>query len=136
MTDSRAGAANPPALEVIMGNRKHSMAMDKVVKEAGRCELCGSRRGLEAHHIIPVVCGGDDSYDNLICVCQCCHARLTPRSILTKFGIKKVQVNNKRIIEEKTLKNAFKIALYEKIELYTEQYGPGIATLFDAIEDL
>ena len=126
-----------------MGNRKHSMAMDKVVEEAGRCELCGSRRGLEAHHIIPIVCGGDDSYDNLICVCQCCHARLTPRRILTKLGIKNVQENNRRIIESKKkivedemLKNSFKTALYEKIEEYTEKYGAGIATLFDAIEDL
>lgn len=126
-----------------MGNRKHSKVMDKVVEEAGRCELCGSRRGLEAHHIIPVVCGGDDSEDNLICVCQCCHARLTPRRILTRLGIRKTQENNRRIIEsrqriveDEILKNSFKIALYDKIDEYVQKYGPGVATLFDAIEEL
>ena len=65
--------------------RDHA-AMQKVVEEAGRCELCGSKRGLEAHHIIPLVCGGNNEDYNLICVCQCCHARLTPRAYLTKIG--------------------------------------------------
>lgn len=110
-----------------MGNRKHSKIMDKVVEEAGRCELCGSKRGLEAHHIIPVVCGGDDCEDNLICVCQCCHARLTPRAILTRFGIQKVQHDPKR---------EFKLALYDKIEELCEKRGAGISTIFDAIEEL
>lgn len=126
-----------------MGNRTHSKVMDKVVEEAGRCELCGSVRGLEAHHIIPVVCGGDDSVDNLICVCQCCHALLTPRKLLTKLGIRNVQDRNRRIIEgrqriaeDEVLKNNFKIALYEKIDEYAQKYGPGMATMFDAIEDL
>ena len=117
--------------------------MTQIVEEAGKCELCGSRRGLEAHHIIPLVCGGEDVEDNLICVCQCCHTLLTPRSLLTKLGIKKTKERNAkivesshRIIEDEILKNSFKLALYEKIEEYIAIYGPGSATLYDAIEDL
>ena len=109
-----------------MGKREHSTIMTKVVEDAGRCELCGSRRGLEAHHIIPVVCGGADSDDNLICVCQCCHARLTPRSLLTKIG--KDNVRRKNLIVE------FKLRLYDAIELKAAN-GGDIYSVFDAIEE-
>ena len=111
-----------------MGNRKHSEVMDKVVEEAGKCELCGSKRGLEAHHIIPVVCGGDDSEDNLICVCQCCHARLTPRAILVRLGIRKTQHSYS--------KREFKLELYDKIEEIGKQRGYDLHTVFDAIEEM
>lgn len=51
------------------------------------CELCGNKRNLEVHHIIPVVCGGSDCVDNLIVVCGVCHAKLTPKKELTKIGL-------------------------------------------------
>lgn len=28
----------------------------KFIDEIGRCELCGSRRNLQLHHMIPLVC--------------------------------------------------------------------------------
>ncbi len=59
------------------------------MEEIGRCELCASRMGLELHHIIPASFGGPDEDDNLILVCRGCHAKLTPRSILAKAGIKR-----------------------------------------------
>ena len=109
--------------------RKHTQAMTRVVDEAGRCELCGSKRGLEAHHIVPVVCGGDDREENLICVCQTGHARLTPRAYLCTFGIEKVKANNQ--------KQQLKIALYERIDqLMKERPYGGIDCVFDAIEEL
>ena len=112
-----------------MANRQHTAAMTRVVEEAGRCELCGSRRGLEAHHIIPVVCGGDDREENLICVCQCCHARLTPRNLLTSLGLKKLKAKNE--------KRDFKIMLYDKIdELLNGGEPAGIMLVFDAIEQM
>lgn len=77
-----------------MAVKRDISAMQKVVDEAGRCELCGSRRGLEAHHIIPICAGGDNSEENLICVCGTCHARLTPRSKLCKIGIDRVKTRN------------------------------------------
>ena len=61
-------------------------AMRKVMKENDRCELCGSTRELEAHHIIPRVLGGRDVPENILCVCKKCHCLLTPKSELTKIG--------------------------------------------------
>lgn len=106
-----------------MSSRQHSTIMTKVVKEAGMCELCGSKRALEAHHIIPIVAGGIDSYDNLLCVCNRCHALLTPRSLLTKLGKEKVRQKN-QIVD-------FKVRLYEAIENNAEN---GIGGILDAIE--
>ena len=57
-----------------------------IVNDIKQCELCGSRRGLEVHHIIPFSLGGDDSAENLIALCQSCHAKLTPKSLLIKLG--------------------------------------------------
>ena len=70
-----------------MGKRSQTETMRRVVRTAGKCELCGSTRGLEAHHIIPIAFGGDDSEENILCVCAKCHGLLTPRSILSKRGI-------------------------------------------------
>ena len=62
--------------------------MKQLLKETNKCELCGSKRGLEVHHIIPVTCGGpENDIDNMIVLCIGCHARLTPRKILQKIGI-------------------------------------------------
>lgn len=62
-------------------------------EEIGRCELCGSKRDLEMHHIIPLSLIADNPYadtqDNLLCVCSKCHALLTPRKILTSIGVRK-----------------------------------------------
>ena len=49
-----------------------------------KCELCGSVRGLEIHHIVPVSVGGTDDKENLLCVCKKCHALLTPTGLLIK----------------------------------------------------
>lgn len=71
--------------------REQTKNMKRCVEEAGRCELCGSRRSLEAHHIIPVAIQDIDSPENLICVCGSCHSKLTPRSLLTKIGLNKAR---------------------------------------------
>ena len=41
-----------------------------------RCELCGSTWLLQVHHKRPKSVGGDDTPDNLICVCGNCHIML------------------------------------------------------------
>lgn len=74
-----------------MSKRLQTEPMKQVIKEARCCELCGSSRTLEAHHIIPLVCGGPDSLDNLIAVCGKCHSILTPRSVLCKMGIEQAK---------------------------------------------
>lgn len=75
---------------------------EKYVKKYGikRCELCGSKKVLEAHHIIPVVCGGSDNDENLIAICSACHSKLTPRSELTKYGIQLAIKRNNILIAE------------------------------------
>lgn len=59
----------------------------KYLKEFSRCELCGSPKALELHHIIPTTFGGPNVIDNWIAICHGCHAKLTPRSILIKHGM-------------------------------------------------
>lgn len=69
--------------------------MNKLLRELcltranNKCELCGSQRKLEVHHIIPIVANGDDDKDNLIVLCEKCHGILTPKSYLTRYGQKK-----------------------------------------------
>ena len=58
-----------------------------------RCVLCGIRYATEIHHIIPACAGGDNSEDYLIPVCTACHAVLTPKSLLSRIGLR----NNDRM---------------------------------------
>lgn len=79
----------------------HKIKIERI-SEIGRCELCGSKRGLELHHIIPRSIGGEDNDENLILVCYGCHAKLTPRSLLTKMGMNRkcnMFVNVRKIYE-------------------------------------
>ena len=112
-------------------SRDHGI-MKRIVEEAGECELCGSRRGLEAHHIIPKVCGGDESEDNLICVCRKCHSLLTPRSLLCKIGMRKncaLKEYNDKYFFYKTIKECCEEwdsygtdALWDAIDIYWENW--------------
>jgi len=86
--------------------RKKFLA-DQVLSRNDSCELCGSKCGLEVHHIIPVVCernGIDlDVEENMIVLCRKCHAILTPRTLLVKYGKEKKkekQSNINRFYEE------------------------------------
>lgn len=67
--------------------RRQTQAMRKVLSEHESCELCGSNRELQAHHIIPVSLGGRDVEENILCVCAKCHTPLTPHSVLTKNAL-------------------------------------------------
>lgn len=48
---------------------------DRVVKEAGECQACNSKRFLEAHHMTPVHVWpeGELMEANLIVLCRDCH---------------------------------------------------------------
>lgn len=74
---------------------KHTQSPEarQLLQEHSCCELCGNKRNLEVHHIIPVVCGGSDCVDNLIVICSVCHAKLTPRKELTKIGLQNARNN-------------------------------------------
>jgi 5-methylcytosine-specific restriction endonuclease McrA len=43
-----------------------------LARAAGRCERCGAV-ATDAHHVVPVVKGGDDS--TLMALCEDCHAQ-------------------------------------------------------------
>lgn len=111
--------------------RAQTPLMRQVVKAAGRCELCGSHRDLQAHHIIPVSMLPDslaETEDNLICVCKGCHAKLTPSSLLTKIGIKRTQQKNTEV--------AIKRRIYELIRDKIEEYGSVCYDIFyEAIDE-
>ena len=68
---------------------------DVIVEAGHKCELCGSTRNIEIHHIIPRCCQIDgvdiDDKDNLIAVCNSCHGKLTPKRMLTKYGLEKAK---------------------------------------------
>lgn len=93
----------------------------KMIDDVGQCELCGSKRGLEVHHIIPM-CTDIDGVDlnddeNLIVVCRKCHAFLTPRKVLQKYGIAKQKIVNAQ------LKNKYnaEVAEWKKRMEYSEK---------------
>lgn len=75
----------------------------KLRKQIGKCELCGAKRGLEVHHIIPKVCeieGVDlECEDNLIVLCSSCHGKLTSRSLLTKYGQQKMLNKSRNLVK-------------------------------------
>lgn len=77
-----------------MSKRTQSPEARQLLQEHSFCELCGDKRNLEVHHIIPVCCGGSDNIDNLIVVCGTCHAKLTPKRELTKIGINRARVSD------------------------------------------
>jgi 5-methylcytosine-specific restriction endonuclease McrA len=45
-------------------------------RDGWRCQWCGSRLGLEVHHITPRSKLGDDVEENLIALCWECHRRI------------------------------------------------------------
>ena len=49
-------------------------------RDGWRCQTCGSRRGLEVHHITPRSKLGPDAEENLITLCWQCHRRIHSKS--------------------------------------------------------
>lgn len=107
----------------------------KFIDEIGQCELCGSKRNLRLHHMIPLVCENEfinlDVQDNWLCVCGACHAKLTPRNLLCKYGISNVKKNNEKILKRQKFLGAIDAELndgimlrpVEIIDIFTEVYG-------------
>lgn len=107
----------------------------KLIEEVGRCELCGSRRNLEVHHIIPrctYISGMNidlDDEDNLIVVCGSCHARLTPRRMLTKYGIAKMPISGDDEYVESKLKMQYFYKILQRLDCHIT-----IQEWFDVVE--
>lgn len=76
-----------------MGCRSMTSEKREFIDDAeGRCQLCGRKRDLELHHIIPLAYGGPDIKENWIMVCRACHALLTPHRALTLAGLRKTKM--------------------------------------------
>ncbi len=52
-------------------------ARRKTIERDGHCQKCRSTRGLEVHHKLERVYGGGDDLENLIALCDLCHAEWT-----------------------------------------------------------
>lgn len=88
------------------------MTKKEYLDGAERCELCGSPKKVELHHIVPLVAGGEDVLDNWICICKSCHSKLTPNSLLTKLGLKKLNTRNCVV----DFRNGFYERLYKEMD--------------------
>lgn len=49
-----------------------AIATEQIRREP-QCRRCGSRKNLEAHHIVPLHSGGSNRFDNLMTLCYTCH---------------------------------------------------------------
>jgi len=66
-----------------MAGRKHTRnaasqqcARKRIIAKRGdRCEWCGSRAGVDLHHIIEAKDGGTFADDNLLLLCWMCHQK-------------------------------------------------------------
>lgn len=97
----------------------------QLLSEHQMCELCGEKRGLEVHHKIPCVCGGSNDAENLIVLCEQCHAKLTPKKELTKLGILKTRIKNFPIKFYMHLEGSIDSGLsaVDVMDIFDEQYS-------------
>lgn len=60
----------------------------KIIKQRGKCELCGSTYRLQVHHIIPARVRPDLflNENNLQVLCQTCHNTQTQNEIQSRKG--------------------------------------------------
>ena len=53
--------------------RQKEIMIEILWRDEFTCQLCGSHRHLQIHHIEPRSKGGDNSEDNLLTLCRDCH---------------------------------------------------------------
>lgn len=71
----RAGrTANP---RPVRRRRDPNAGRRKCLSPESECRLCGARRSLERHHLVPRSQTGDDVDENLIPLCTPCHRKVT-----------------------------------------------------------
>lgn len=116
-------------------HNENKYAMNRYIEDVGYCELCGSRKGLECHHIIPLSTesyGVDlDNEDNYLCVCFKCHSLLTPRKLLTKIGIEKARFGGDLA---KNIAYDFYVALGKRID--EDPYFVGFSDVCDVFDSV
>ena len=70
---------------VRLDRESYSLLHRSVLERDGwRCQTCGSREGLEVHHIEPRSQLGHDTEENLITLCHNCHREVhQPKKVKT-----------------------------------------------------
>lgn len=76
-------------------NSSRVMAWKKKVKSIGKCEVCGAKENLVAHHIIPWAKSikGRTDPDNGQCLCKECHKMMHNDLLWIEYMQKKVSKN-------------------------------------------
>ena len=74
-------------------NSSKVVAWKKKVKKIGRCEVCGSKKDLTAHHIVPWAYSikGRTDVTNGQCLCKDCHAMMHNDALWLEYMLKKVR---------------------------------------------
>ena len=69
------------ALTVRSGSTRRYRRLQLLVlaRDGRRCVRCGSRVGLQCHHVVPLAAGGLDTPSNCRTLCEICHSRLHGR---------------------------------------------------------
>lgn len=80
-----------------VNNRQSSKAIRwaKKIRSAGKCEVCGSREDLHAHHIVPweYSIRGRLDLSNGQCLCKGCHKMMHDGKLWVDYMMKKVSKN-------------------------------------------
>lgn len=80
-----------------VNNRQSSKVITwaKKVKKVGKCEVCGSRDNLHAHHIVPweYSIKGRTDLSNGQCLCEDCHKMMHNDDLWIEYMKKKVSKN-------------------------------------------
>ena len=100
------------------------------------CEKCGKEDELEVHHIIPLVEGGSDTFENFVALCSDCHKLFHKKnkSQLTKLGIEKAK---KQDVDYQLHPDKYdKICLVNLFDIYSWAENNEDATIIEIIEFL
>lgn len=75
----RGGDSIRSALISLYGDQSWTKTRKEVRADQDVCALCGDGPGsnsLDVHHIVPVLCGGDNGDYNLLGLCRSCHSKV------------------------------------------------------------
>ena len=65
-----------PTRSRLGGEAYQALHREILQRDGWRCQLCGSMRGLEVHHLQRRSQSGVDSEDNLLTLCSGCHRKV------------------------------------------------------------
>lgn len=97
---------------------------NKVFKYKGKkCAVCGKKDDLETHHVLPIIKGGTNDFNNLLVVCQEHHMQLHQKIYRNKinFGRKKIATYEEAI---PVLRQFFNLEIGHKECAETLGYSP------------